>query len=167
MQIILEKERASRAWERIREVKAVANGLRGNPEDGTNAGRLEGRYRSQVRGGPAMIQRNGLGQYLAFLAASGFAGGDLQPANKPKEHADGLLYQHLGAWVLKAVGGQLNEPATDQVKPGNGKERDPLAFLLEPSTNLEHLLWATREVMAFLQWSRRFAESQLEDVKED
>lgn len=149
MPIMLETDRARRAWERIREV-CVKN------DD------VQKRYRSQVRGAPAMIQRNGLGQFLAFLAAGGFHGGELKPESKDaKDHADGLLYQHLGSWLLKAVGVQANEPNAN-VNPIAGPDSDPLRFLMESAT-LEQVMWATREVLAFLQWARRFADSQLKE----
>src|SRR4051812_45370218 len=101
MPIMLERERARRAWDRIREVSQKQD-------------EVQKRYRSQVRGGAAMIQRGGLGQFLAFLATSGFTAGQLTPAGKEaRDHADGLLYQHLGAWLMREVGGQSNEPAPD------------------------------------------------------
>jgi CRISPR type III-B/RAMP module-associated protein Cmr5 len=153
MPIMLETDRARRAWERVREVCEKYK----DRED------VQKRYRSQVRGAPAMIQRNGLGQFLAFLAAGGFSGGELKPESKDaKDHADGLLYQHLGAWLLKAIGVQVNEPRTEDVKPTAEPDFDPLRFLMERAT-LEQTMWATREVLAFLQWARRFADSQLKE----
>lgn len=146
MLVMLEIDRGRRAWERVREVCK-------KPDE------VQKRYRSQVRGGSAMIQRNGLGQFLAFLAASGFNGGKLA-VSKPKEHADGLLYQHLGAWLLKATGVRINEPETEAVTPTAKPDEDPLRYLMEEA-KLEQVIWATREALAFLQWARRFAESQL------
>lgn len=154
MTIILEKQRAKRAWDRVREISALPQ-------------KVQGRYRSQVRGGMATIQRNGLGQYLAFLASKGFTNKQLTPVDKEADHADGLLYQHLGGWMLKAAGVVANEPMPQtEIVPGAGKVKDPLSFLLDQTTTLEQMMWATREVLAFLQWARRFAESQLQTSKD-
>ena len=126
---------------------------------------LEQPFRSQVRNAPAMIQKNGLGQFLAFLAAKGFQSGDLiaNPRKKTEyyAHACGRLYQYLGRWMLKAIREVSSYPAVNEVGPGRGHRRDPLDFLLE-RCSVEQLMWATREVQLFLQWARRFAESQLE-----
>lgn len=153
---MLDKNRAKAAWDRVREVAAMDDA------------KIQKRYRSQTRGGMAMIQRNGLGQFLTFLASSGFEKGKIVDKKKPSDHADGLLYQHLGAWLLETVCKIANaNQESKKVAPGSGTKSDPLDFLLDPNTTLEQTMWATREAIAFLQWSRRFAESQLSQPDED
>ncbi len=110
-----------------------------------------------------MIQRNGLGQCLAFLASAGFEGGKL--TEKAEDCADGLLYQHLGRWIVKALGLQTIIPAADRIMPGAGRSLDPLDMLIDSETTIEQSIHATAEALAFLRWARRFAESQLERTK--
>jgi len=147
---MLERERAKEAYACVREVARLDS-------------KVQQRYRSQSRGGSAMIQRNGLGQYLAFLASRGFMRDALRPASGKTvaDHADGLLYQHLGRWLARALKVQDNLPDAKNVKPGAGRTLDPLDFLLDASCTLEQTMLATREALAYLQWARRFAESQL------
>lgn len=148
--LLYEQERSREAWEMIQQIKQITDGH----------AEVEKRFRAQVRGASAMIQKNGLGQFLAFLAAKGFSEGRRCPGNK-KEAADGYLYQYLGRWMLKAIHVTVNYPARDEVKPGAGRERDPLDFLIHRDTRLDQMLWATREVQMYLAWAKRFAESQL------
>lgn len=145
----IEKERAQRAWDRVREV--AGGGID-----------LQRSYRSRVKDGPATIQRNGLTQYLAFLGSKGFRAGRLK--EEPKEHAYGLVYIHLGRWLIRALRLQANYPANnDTIRPGQGgnSTNDPLRFLLDNGTTLDDALRATREALAYLQWTRRFADAQL------
>jgi CRISPR type III-B/RAMP module-associated protein Cmr5 len=153
--LMLERKRAADAWLAVQEV------VRLSKDKGEKASDFQGRYRSQVRGGPAMIQRNGLGQFLAFLASKGFKNGTELEAGD--DLANGVLYQHLGCWLLQALHGQ-EEPDRKAVVPGNA-QTDPLAFLLLPTCDLQQTMHATREVLAWMQWARRFAESQLSIVK--
>lgn len=152
---MLERERAKDAWDRVRSVAALDTDL-------------QKRYRSVVRGASAMVQRNGLGQFLAFMASKGFDGGQLLPERNDRgkinrERADGLLFQHLGRWLVQALKIQPNPPPLDQILPKGASEgHDPLYWLLLDDRGLEDTMRATREVLAWLQWARRFTESQLQ-----
>jgi len=144
----LEKDRASNAWDHIQTVKTL------DPA-------IQKRYRSQTRGGPAVIQNNGLGQFLTFLAAKGFEQGQLVQPEKAMEYADGLLYQHLGGYLLYALKLQNNVVAAKEIRPGRDNNHDMLTYLLAETTDFTQQIWATQEAQAYLAWSRRFAESQL------
>jgi CRISPR-associated protein Cmr5 len=145
---MLERERAKDAWDRVRAVADL------DPD-------VQKRYRSVVRGAPAMVQRNGLGQLLAFLAAKGFEDGQLLPAGR-RERADGLLFQHLGRWLVQVLKVLPNPPPVEEVLPTPQAGFDPLFWLLREERGLDDTMRATREVLSWLQWGRRFTESQLQ-----
>lgn len=92
-------------------------------------------YGSLVRGLPAMIQRDGLGQSLAFLLAK-------DKGNRSTPHW--YAYQHLSKWMcgyFKIEGKQ-----------------DLLDWLLKQSS--ERYRQATTEAQAYLVWLKRFAEAR-------
>jgi len=90
-------------------------------------------YGLLVRGLPSLIQSDGLGQTLAFLKAK--AGG-----KQDKEHM--VVYNHITAWVQQ----ELNVKG------------DFLEWLLgQSSTEYRR---ATVEVLAYLNWIKRFAEAK-------
>lgn len=152
--LMRDKERAKQAYDTVRKVAEL------------NKPAINQRYRTQARSGSAMIQRNGLGHYLAFLASRGFSGQTLV-ADGSADHADGLMYQHLGSWLVVALGLQPNYPKVETVVPGAGPNTDPLDFLLDTQCHLEQTLMATREALAYLQWTRRFTESLLPKPKKE
>ncbi|MEI7556912.1 type III-B CRISPR module-associated protein Cmr5 [Candidatus Chlorohelix sp.] len=89
-------------------------------------------YKGLVKSAPAMIITNGLMQTLAFYEA------------KDKPHHR-YLDKHISRWVNNSL--KLGSP--------NLSER-----LRNGDSNLLRL--ATNETLAYLQWLRRFAESQIE-----
>lgn len=119
----LQQRRAADAWAQIEAVAASHNGDKFKKE-----------YGSLVRGLPALVQSDGLGQTLAFLRAK--AGGD-----ENKVHA--VAYRHLSNWVST----QLTGGATDL-----------LEWLLRQSTG--DYRRATNEAQAYLAWLKRFAEAK-------
>jgi CRISPR type III-B/RAMP module-associated protein Cmr5 len=149
---LMEQKRAADAWAAICAIRD------------TKDQQIEGRFRSMVRSAPAMIQRNGLGQFFAFVASKGFD--NTQLAASGADRADGLLYQHLGRWLLISMRIATNAPNQANVKPGAGPQSDPLNWLLQESTTLDPTMQATNEALAWLQWARRFAESQLRKTNE-
>lgn len=91
--------------------------------------KMRGEYGSLVRGLPALILTDGLGQSLAFLKAKG----------KPHHiHA----YNHLSKWVCKWAG----KPDADLM----------ILILSESSVNYRQY---TSEALAYLGWLKRFAEA--------
>lgn len=91
----------------------------------------KGEYGSLVRGLPAMIQTDGLGQTLAFMQAKG----------KP-QHKD--AYRHLQEWLSKKE--QFNFTG------------DLLQWLLRQDTNTYRQV--TAEALAYLVWLKRFVEAK-------
>ncbi|MGE0529667.1 MAG: type III-B CRISPR module-associated protein Cmr5 [Bdellovibrionales bacterium] len=160
---LLDKERAKEAWDRVRQVKSVSVAEQDPDKAKEWQKKIEKRYRSIVRGSTAMIQRNGLGQFLAFLASKGFSGG--KRVENKREKADALLYQHVGHWLIIGMKLQDNPPNSNDIQPG--ATNDPLEYLLAKNRALEEIMWATNEALAYLQWSKRFVESQLEEPDEE
>ncbi len=92
-------------------------------------------YRSRVLSAAALIQTNGLAQMLAFL--------------RTKKGADNQLADQLSSWVK------------DQLYPDKPtRPADDLDKILRDH-NSDTLRLATREALAYLQWLRRFAQSQI------
>lgn len=92
-------------------------------------------YSSLVRGLPAMIQRDGLGQSLAFLLAK-----DKNKSDTPHRRA----YDHISDWLKE----RFNIDA----------KQDLLAWLLkQPSDRYRQV---TNEAQAYLVWIKRFAEAR-------
>jgi CRISPR-associated protein Cmr5 len=113
----LQQKRAAHAWGCIEQVPA----------------KIQKKYGSLVRGLPALVQSDGLGQTLAFLKAKG--------GGKPdKEHT--VAYNHIAQWVSQELGAQ----------------GDLLKWLLERSTT--EYRRATAETLAYLSWLKRFAEAK-------
>lgn len=92
-------------------------------------------YGSLVRGLPAMIQRDGLGQSLAFLLAKDKNEGDT---------AHRRAYDHLSGWLK------------EQFKVDS--QKDLLEWLLEQPS--ERYRQVTTETQAYLVWLKRFAEAR-------
>jgi len=112
----LQQERAASAWKAVESV----------PKD------EHGKYGSLVRGLPALIQTDGLGQTLAFLRAKG----------QDKVNAHQIAYNQISQWVT----GQL------------GTKEALLDFILRTDTATYRR--ATTEALAYLQWIKRFAEAK-------
>lgn len=117
----LQQKRATDAYNKVEQIKALGDE------------KLKKEYGSLVRGLPAMILTDGLGQALAFLKAK--AKGE---ANSPHHHA----YTHLSTWVTSWA--------------GHGGA-DFLELVLARSTN-EYRQY-TNEALAYLHWLKRFVEA--------
>lgn len=116
----LQQERAANAWAAVEEVEQRYS-------------KAKKEYGSLVRGLPALIQTDGLGQTLAFLKAKGKG----EDAN---HHS--IAYQHLNGWVMAQL----------------GAKGDLLESLLQ--TDSATYRRATSEALAYLQWIKRFAEAK-------
>lgn len=99
-------------------------------------------YRSDVRGLPAMVQTSGLAQTLAFYRSK--AGNDARGRY-------GTVAAHLCQSLASA-----RIPATPREAQQELLKLDAARYRA-----------ATVEVMAFLQWLKRFAEAEIEDKKEE
>lgn len=119
----LQQKRAAHAYKKVKEVQ---------PDDKAKEAK---EYGSLVRSLPAMIQRDGLGQTLAFLKAK-----DKGEHKTPYWNA----YAHLSDWTR------------EQFKIQD-KDKDLLEWLLEqPSDRYRQV---TTEVQAYLIWLKRFVEA--------
>lgn len=116
----LQQKRAASAWKQVEE---------------TDKRDYKNKYGSLVRGLPAMIQTDGLGQTLAFLLAKA-------RGNHNSEHW--AAYEHLGAWL----------GADEQF--GFGK--DAFTWLLKQDSDTYRQ--AAAEAQAYLGWLKRFVEAK-------
>ncbi len=126
----LQQRRAAKAWEQIQQ---------------TDKRDYKNKYGSLVRGLPAMIQTDGLGQTLAFLLAKAK---DSDKNGKAKgsavtEHR--AAYDHLAAWL-----GAPEQFGFGQV--------DLLDWLLKQ--NSDTYRQAAAEAQAYLGWLKRFVEAK-------
>lgn len=128
LQQTLEQERAANAWKNIEAVDK-------------NATFDKKEFGSLVRGLPAMIQTDGLGQTLAFLkAVDGRVDGRVERrGNTPHITA----YRHLEGWLkIQLV----------------GVEGDLLGWLIQQNSVIYRR--AAAEAQAYLVWLKRFAEAK-------
>jgi len=97
-----------------------------------------GKYVSYVKGLPAALLMNGLGQAAATLLSS---------AKGKKEDPHRLLYDHLSSWLCR--------------------DDDPASDLLESITKNDenHYLCAQAEALAYLDWLKKFARAFLKEKK--
>jgi len=133
----LEQKRAKYAWECIQEAKGDID--------------LENKYKSYVRSAPSYIQINGLGNTLAFYKSKFEA--DLRKKGENELSADKraykLLYDHLNGWRKELRGG-----------------KDILEWIRDENTSSLMVFQATKEIIALLNWMKRFAEAELRDKEE-
>lgn len=123
-------QRAARwAWQRVGVVE-------------NSYGTLAKDYLALARGLPSRLQTTGLGQTLAFLAASDHTEAGAKPGS-----AEALMLHHLADWICTRVFDKR------QVE---GKILDVITSL-----STSDYRRATREVEAVSQWLKRFAESVL------
>ena len=131
----LEQERARYAWKCIQEVRQKRDA------------NLEEKYKSYVRSAPSYIQINGLGNTLAFYRSKFES--DLRKKGEdklsPDEKAYKLLYDHLNGWKK-----ELRE------------NKDILEWICDESTSSLRIFQVTKEVIALLNWMKRFAEAELQ-----
>ncbi len=111
-------------------------------------------YDSYVKKIPSMILSNGLGQTLAFIVAKrkkdnerGKAGSE----NNPKNAYD-LIYKHLTDYLRSNSSVRITMPQ---------ERSDLLEWVIScDSAEYRHI---TQEVLAFLNWLKRFAEGMSEE----
>jgi len=97
---------------------------------------LKEKYNSYVKRAPTLIQTNGLPNAFVFYYSKW----------KKGEKAYELLYNHIVNW--------------DLVKRMRG-EREFLSWITEDASSLD-VFQATKEIIALLNWMKRFAEAELE-----
>uniref|UniRef100_A0A7V3ZH69 CRISPR type III-B/RAMP module-associated protein Cmr5 n=1 Tax=Dictyoglomus thermophilum TaxID=14 RepID=A0A7V3ZH69_DICTH len=101
-------------------------------------------YRSYIKKIPTMILSNGLGQTLAFIKAK-----------SEKGNAYDLIYKQLTEY--------MKSPYTTRMKMPNDK-KDLIDWVIScDSTDYRYI---TQEILAFLNWLKRFAEGLIEEEEE-
>jgi len=121
LQQTLQQKRAAHAWKCIEKVQAG----------------IQKKYGSLVRGLPALIQSDGLGQMLAFLKAK-----DKNKGNT--EHIE--AYSNISNWISIEFGITYKQDET------------LLEWLLTQETPMYRRV--TAEALAYLNWLKRFAEAK-------
>ncbi|MCS7071206.1 MAG: type III-B CRISPR module-associated protein Cmr5, partial [Anaerolinea sp.] len=115
----LQQRRAAHAWNAVEDVQK-------------NHSKDKGKYGSLMRGLPALIQTDGLGQTLAFLMAK-----------SKSEASHGIAFKQISDWVTQELKAQ---------------DTDLFQYLLKSSTAVYRQ--ATTETLAYLQWIKRFVEAK-------
>jgi len=104
-----------------------------------------GHYVSYVKGLPATILQNGLGQALATLLAA---------AKGKKEEPHRLLYNQIEDWLCKS-----NELSPYQ---SNGDNNNLLMQQITENDE-DSYLYAQAEVLAYLSWLKKFSAAYLQE----
>ena len=109
-----------------------------------------GEYRALVRSAATDVLTNGLGQTLAFL---------LSKAKGKHDTPHGALYTHLSNWIAN--------PYPDDASAKPRFEQDKLLeWLIDPKQGSDVYRQITVEVIAYLNWLKRFAEAELPEPKD-
>jgi len=101
-------------------------------------------YKSYTRKIPTMILSNGLGQTLAFIKAK-----------SEKGNAYDLIYSQLTEYMKSAHTVRIQMPK---------EKNDFVEWVI--SCDSSKYRYITQEILAFLNWLRRFAEGLIEGVEE-
>jgi CRISPR-associated protein Cmr5 len=101
-------------------------------------------YKSYTRKIPTMILSNGLGQTLAFIKAK-----------SKKEKAYDLIYQQLTEYMKSDHTARIKMPQ---------EKNDLVEWVI--SCNSSTYRYITQEILAFLNWLKRFAEGLIEVEEE-
>lgn len=98
-------------------------------------------YRSYIRKLPTMILTNGLGQALAFVVAK-----------KEDGNAYDLIYKQITDYMKSEHVTKISMPQD---------KNDLLEWII--SCDSQDYRYITQEILAFLNWLRRFAEGMIEE----
>lgn len=126
--------------------KCVDADLKGKDDD------FKGKYKSHVKKLPMLIKTNGLGATLAYIRTKAH----IKAEDKPKKPYS-LIEEQIADWLVK----------TKMIE--STERKDEPKFLVESVINMESSLYkhTTIEVLAFLNWLRRFVDGLIEgDVEE-
>lgn len=133
----LEKGRAEFAY---RKVEEAIKRLGGKKKE----------YKSCVRKLPSMILNNGLGQTLAFVNSKG----EKKEKKEKKENAYDIIYEQLTDYLKSDCTSRVRIP----------QDKDLLQWVI--SCDSSQYRYITNEVLAFLNWLKRFAEGMIEEGAE-
>lgn len=131
----LEQDRARAAWGFVEEAKEI----------------LE-KYAPLVKGFPATINNNGLGQSLAFLFS------------KKGNNAERLLLTHLEQWLTKS---DFNKDIDYYARPYDEAYREGALLEVIQKYGSSQYILATQEALTLLNYLRRFAAGMVENTPEN
>ncbi|MCW3996681.1 MAG: type III-B CRISPR module-associated protein Cmr5 [Candidatus Bathyarchaeota archaeon] len=103
-----------------------------------NEEQIEKRYKSFVNKSSALVLTNGLGNTLAFYRSK-------YEGNSPEAQAYKILYTHIDEWLKK-------QSLIDQ---------DVTQWIFSEKTTSLDVIRATKEILAFVSWLKRFAAAEL------
>lgn len=129
----IEQGRANFAYEKVLEAQKILE-------------KSDKKYKSYVKKIPMLIKSNGLGSTLAYIKSKIKSNEEGKISEEGKVY--GLIYEHITEW-LKNDEKKLVRIEGDLVK----------AVISWPSAEYRAV---TNEVLAFLNWLRRFAEGLIE-----
>jgi len=132
----LEQKRAELAWDSVQFIKR-------QPKD-----EVKKKYSGLAHKAPADIQTNGLGQTLAFWRAKS------TPKKKGEESAENIAHREILAHIRAFLNSEFSMHLS---------EEDIVEWIAKRSKTGEYRR-ATAEVIAFLVWLKRFAESDLSNL---
>jgi len=92
----------------------------------------EGEYKSYVQRAPTLILANGLSNTLAFWRS------------KKEKEAYNRLYEHINGWFNR-----------------HNTNKDLLEWIISENTSSLDVFKETKEMLALLNWLKRFAEAEL------
>jgi len=110
--------------------------------------KLEERYKPYVTKASTFIQMNGLGNTLAFYRSK--FGAESEEKLNPDKRAYKLLYEHLNRWFKECF----------------KKNKDILEWIVSEGTSSIEVFQVTNEIIALLNWMKRFAEAELKGEEE-
>jgi len=140
----LEQTRASFAWKAIVEASNTLN----NKENFK-------KYVNLVKGLPAFINNNGLGQTLAFIySKSSFNKQDKK--EQKTANAEGVLFKQLQEWLTQENGITSPDPSTDK------RSNDYLLHCIMDNNSREYIR-ATKVTLDLINKMRNFAPGLYED----
>jgi len=105
---------------------------------------IEKKYRPYITKTPTLIQTNGLGNTLAFYKSK--FGQEKEEKLSAEKRAYKLLYEHINTWFKERF-----------------ENRDILEWIIDENTSSIDVFKATKEVLALLNWMKRFAEAELKE----
>ena len=106
-------------------------------------------YKQYAKKIPTMIKTNGLGATMAFVRSKGFG----KKSDKAKAYE--LLESHIAAWLLEDDKNLIEIPEGSFLAAGIVKLKSPQYRAL------------TIEVLAFMNWVKRFADGMIEGEAAD
>jgi CRISPR-associated protein Cmr5 len=115
------------------------------------------KYKSYIRKLPAMILSNGLGQVLAFVLSKRQKDKNKKKAGSkenPKNAYD-LIYGQLKAYLLSDSAIRISSENKEELK-----NKDLVEWII--SLDSTEYRYITQEILAFLNWLRKFAEGLIE-----